>query len=82
MKRLPPLPALKGYRHPREIISYSVWAYYRFALSTADVEDLLGERGVTVSRETVRQWVNRFGGHFAACIRRDRPAPRDKMAPG
>lgn len=73
-----PLPPLKGYRHPREVISYAVWAYYRFALSTADVEDLIAERGVIVSRETVRQWVNRFGSHFAACIRRDRPTPRDK----
>jgi putative transposase len=33
---------------------------------------------LTVSRETVRQWVTRFGGHFAACIRRDRPVPLDK----
>ena len=48
------LPRLKGFRYPREVISYAVWAYHRFALSTADVEDLLAERGVTVSRETVR----------------------------
>ena len=73
------LPArLKGFRHPRAIIAYAVWAYHRFAMSTSDVEDLLAERGVLVSRETVRLWVNRFGAHFAACIRRDRPKPRDK----
>ncbi len=72
------LPHLKGYRFPREIVAYAVWAYHRFALSTGDVEDLLAERGVTVSRETVRQWVNRFGGHFATCIKRDRPAASDK----
>jgi len=72
------LPRLKGFRYPREIIAYAVWAYYRFALSTADVEDLLAERGVTVSRETVRLWVNRFGTHFADCTRRDRPGPADK----
>ena len=42
------LPRLKGYRHPREVISYAVWAYHRFALSTADVEDPLAERGVVV----------------------------------
>ena len=53
------LPRLKGFRFPREIISYAVWAYHRFALSTADVEDLLAERGVIVSREAVRLWVNR-----------------------
>ena len=55
-----------------------MWAYHRFALSTADVEDLLAERGVIVSRETVRLWVNRFGAHFANCIKRDRPSPADK----
>ncbi|KKK89908.1 hypothetical protein LCGC14_2728360, partial [marine sediment metagenome] len=42
-------PRLKGYRFPRSIISYAVWAYHRFALSLRDVEDLLAERGVTVS---------------------------------
>ncbi|MCR9060477.1 MAG: IS6 family transposase, partial [Rhodobacteraceae bacterium] len=72
------MPRLKGFRFPREIIAYAVWAYHRFAQSTADVEDLLAERGVIVSRETVRQWVNRFGAHFADCVRRDRPAAADK----
>ncbi|SNT76610.1 putative transposase [Paracoccus seriniphilus] len=72
------LPRLKGFRFPREIIAYAVWAYHRFALSTGDVEDLLAERGVIVSREAVRLWVNRFGSQFAACIRRDRPRPHDK----
>lgn len=72
------MPRLKGFRHPREIIAYAVWAYHRFALSTADVEDLLAERGVIVSRETIRLWVNRFGAYFADCIRRDRPSAADK----
>lgn len=72
------MPRLKGYRFPREVVAYAVWVYYRFALSTADVEDLLAERGVIVSRETVRKWVNRFGRHFADCIKRDRPAAADK----
>ncbi len=72
------MPRLKGYRFPREVVAYAVWAYHRFALSTADVEDLLAERGVIVSRETVRKWVNRFGLHFAQCIKRDRPAAADK----
>ncbi|MES0865051.1 DDE-type integrase/transposase/recombinase, partial [Ruegeria sp. SCPT10] len=54
------------------------WVYHQFALSAADVEDLLAERGVMVSRETIRQWVNRFGRHFANCLRRDRPAAADK----
>ena len=72
------LPRLKGFRYPREVVAYAVWAYHRFAMSTADVEDLLAECGVIVSRETVRLWVNRFGRHFANCIRRDRPIPNDK----
>lgn len=69
---------LKGFRYPREIIAYAVWAYHRFALSTANVEDLLAARGVVVSREAIRLWVNRFGQHFVNCIRRDRPQPNDK----
>lgn len=72
------MPRLRRYRFPREIVAYAVWAYHRFALSRADVEDLLAERGVIVSREAIRLWVNRFGAHFAACIRRDRPRPNDK----
>ena len=72
------MPRLKGYRFPREIITHAVWAYHRFALGTAYVEDLLAERGVIVSRETVRKWVNRFGRHFARCIKPDRPAAADK----
>ena len=71
-------PRLKGFRFPREIVAYAVWAYHRFALSTADVEDLLAERGVIVSRETVRLWINRFGCHFANCIRKERPRPKNK----
>ncbi len=72
------LPRLKGFRYPREIIAYAVWAYHRLALSTADVEDLLAARDVIVSREAIRLWVNRFGQHFENCIRRDRPRPDDK----
>ncbi|KZZ23415.1 transposase [Sulfitobacter sp. HI0082] len=72
------LRRLKGFRYPREIIAYAVWAYHRLALSTADVEDLLAARGVIVSREAIRLWVNRFGQHFANCIRRDRPRPNNK----
>ena len=72
------MPRLKGFRFPRETIAYAVWAYHRFALSTADVEDLLAERGVIVSREAIRLWVNRFGRHFADCIKRERPSCADK----
>ena len=78
MKTPNQIPHVKGFRYPREIIAYAVWTYHRFALSTADVEDLLAERGVIVSREAIRLWVNRFGKHFANCIRRDRPRPNVK----
>ena len=72
------MPRLKGFRYPSEIIAYAVWVYHRFALSTANVEDLLAERGVIVSREAIRLWVNRFDQHFAHCVRRDRPRPNGK----
>ena len=72
------MPRLKGFRFPREIIAYAVWAYHRFALSTADVQDLLAERSLILNRETVRKWVNRIGRHFAHCIKHDRPAAADK----
>jgi putative transposase len=78
MKTPTNLPRLKGFRYPREVIAFAIWSYHRFALSTADVEDLLGSRGVIVSREAIRLWVHRFGQHFANCIRRDRPRPNDK----
>lgn len=78
MKTPPTMPRLKGFRFPREVISFAVWAYHRFSLSTADVEDLLAERGVIVSREAIRLWVNRFGRHFSDCVKRDRPAAADK----
>ena len=69
---------LKGFRRPREIIAYAVLAYHRFALRTAGVEDLLAEGGVIVRRESTRLWVNRFGSHFAGCIRRDWLRPNNK----
>ena len=58
-------PSYHGYRFPPEIISHAVWLYYRFCLSFRDVEDLLAERGVIVSYETVRQWSRKFGAQYA-----------------
>lgn len=69
---------LKGNPFPRSIVAYAVWAYHRFALSLRDVEDLLAERGVVVSYETIRTRCRRFGPQIAARIRRDRPAVADK----
>jgi putative transposase len=55
-----------GYRFPPEIIQQAIWLYVRFTLSSRDVEDLLAERGILVSYETVRRWVNHFGPMIAA----------------
>ena len=53
------------YRFPPEIIQRAIWLYLRFTLSFRDVEDLLAERGILVSYETVRRWVNHFGPMIA-----------------
>ncbi len=64
-----------GYRFPPEIIHQAIWLYLRFTLSFRDVEDLLAERGIAVSYETVRRWVNHFGPMIAAHLRKRRPKP-------
>ena len=64
-----------GYRFPSEIIHQAIWLYLRFTLSLRDVEDLLAERGVAVSYETVRRWVNHFGPMIAAELRKRRLKP-------
>ena len=64
-----------GYRFPPVIIQQAVWLYARFTLSFRDVEDLLAERGIMVSYETVRRWVKHFGPMIAADLRRRRPKP-------
>ena len=63
-------PSYRGYRFPSEIISHAVWLYYRFCLSFRDVEDLLAERGIIVSNETIRQWSRRFGAEYARKLKR------------
>ncbi len=63
-------PSYHGYRFPPEIISHAVWLYYRFCLSFRDVEDLLAERGITVSYETIRQWSRKFGAEYARKLKR------------
>ena len=63
-------PSYRGYRFPHEIISHAVWLYYRFCLSFRDVEDLLAQRGITVSYETIRQWCRKFGIEYARTLRR------------
>lgn len=65
----------RRYRFPPAIIQHAVWLYYRFPLSLRDVEDLLAERGIDVTDETVRRWALKFGQAFAANLRRSRPRP-------
>ncbi len=60
----------KGHRFPCEIISHTVWLYHRFTLSLRDVEDLMAERGVIVSYETIRCWCLKFGPQYAKSVRR------------
>jgi putative transposase len=67
-----------GYRFPSEIIAHAVWLYFRFHLSFRDVQDLLAERGLIVSHETVRQWCTKYGATFAAGLRRRRVRAGDK----
>jgi putative transposase len=71
-------PSYRGYRYPAEIISHAVWLYFRFSLSLRDVEELLAERGVTVSYETIREWCAKFGPAYALELRRRRRRPSDK----
>jgi putative transposase len=60
----------KRHRFPPDIISYAVWLYYRFNLSHRDVEDLLAERGIAVSREAIRLWCIKFGPLYARRLKR------------
>ena len=64
-----------GYRFPPEIIHQAIWLYLRCTLSFRDVEDLLAERGIAISYESVRRRVNHFGPIIAAQLRKRRPRP-------
>src|ERR671912_418012 len=63
------------HQFPADIIRHAVWLYLRFTLSYRDVEELLAERGIETSYETVRRWVVKFGPSFARNLRRLRPRP-------
>jgi len=60
----------KRHRFPPEIILNTVWLYYRFNLSNRDIEDLLSERGIDVSYESIRLWCNKFGPHYVTRLKR------------
>ena len=69
--------SVKRYRFPADIIRHSVWLYARFTLSYRDVEEMLAERGLDISYETVRRWFLKFGSTIAADLRRTRSRPSD-----
>ncbi len=60
----------KRHRFPPEIIQYAVWLYYRFNLSHRDIEDMLAERGIIVTRESIRLWCNKFGPQYVRRLKR------------
>ena len=68
----------RRHRFPPVVIQHAVWLYLRFTLSYRDVEELLAERGLDLSYESVRSWVLKFGPAIARRLRRCRPRPSDR----
>jgi hypothetical protein len=64
----------KRHRFPPDVIRHAVWLYFRFTLSFRDVEELLAQRGISVSYETIRAWTLKFGPHIASNLKQRRPA--------
>ena len=73
---LPPV-SYKRHRFPPQIIAHAVWLYFRFPLSLRLVEEMLRERGIVVSYETIRRWAIKFGEDYARRLRRKSPSRRD-----
>ncbi|MBY5508556.1 IS6 family transposase [Rhizobium leguminosarum] len=67
----------KRHRFPQQIIAHAVWLYFRFPLSLRLVEELLLERGIIVSYETIRRWGRKYGPAYAKQLRRRRPSRQD-----
>ena len=70
-----PTSLYRRHRFPAEIIAHAGWLYFRFNLSFRDVEELMAERGVQVSYETVRRWCAKFGPAFALQLRQRQARP-------
>jgi len=69
--------SFKRHRFPPDIIHHAIWLYARFTLSFRDVEEMLAERGLDISYETIRRWFLKFGPPIAANLRKARPKPSD-----
>lgn len=72
----PPI-SYKRHRFPPEIIAHAVWLYVRFNLSLREVEEILLERGIDVSYETIRRWTAKFATRIARSLRRRQARPGD-----
>ena len=77
MKR--PASLYRRHRFPPDIIRYAVWLYFRFNLSHRDIEDLLAERGIAVSDESIRLWCIKFGPRYAKRLKRRHPGYGDTL---
>src|ERR1700694_850287 len=75
----PSKPLYHRRRFPAEIISHCTWLYFRFCLSYRDVEELIAERGVAVTYETIRDWSQKFGGTYAKRLRPRARRPGDRL---
>lgn len=67
--------SFKRHRFPPDVIRHAVWLYFRLTLSLRDVEEMLAERGIDVSYETIRCWTAKFGPQIAASLKAKRPPP-------
>ena len=67
----------KRHRFPPQIIAHAVWLYFRFPLSLRLVEEMLLERGIILSYETIRRWAMKFGPEYAHRLKRKNPGRRD-----
>ena len=72
----------RRHRFPPELIQHAIWLYLRFTLSYRDVEELLAQRGLDISYETVRRWVLKFDPAIARRLRQRRPRPSGSLAFG
>ncbi|MBL0374330.1 IS6 family transposase [Rhizobium sp. KVB221] len=72
-----PTISYKNHRFPPQIIAHTVWLYFRFPLSLRLVEEMLLERGIVVSYETIRRWGCEFGAAYAKQLRRKKPSRKD-----
>jgi putative transposase len=67
--------SFKRHRYPADVIRHAVWLYFRFSLSLRDVEELLAQRGIDISYETIRCWTKKFGPLIARRLKKRRPTP-------